>query len=89
MKPLIVLLVLLLVVLQYKLWLEPGGVPSLMALQKTVQQASDDNAKLKARNQALLAEVQDLKTGHEAIEEKARTELGMVKRDEVFYQIIE
>jgi cell division protein FtsB len=81
-------LILLLVVLQYTLWFGKGGVRDVSLLQQTVAEQQDDIGALKARNQALAAEVRDLKQGMEAIEELARSEMGMVKDGEVFFQIL-
>lgn len=88
MKWLLSLLVLLLLLLQYKLWVSDGGVPSVLQLQQDVQQQQQVKQQLQERNAALEAEVEDLKQGLDAIEERARSELGMVRKDEQFYQII-
>ncbi len=83
------LFVLLLVLLQYRLWFGNGSMTEVHHLEKQVSQAKEENQKLKERNLSLTAEVYDLKQGKEAIEERARSELGMVKYDETFYQIID
>ena len=83
------ILLLLLVLLQYRLWLDKGGIPEVLQLEKEVALASSEVKGLKERNQKLEAEVLDLKTGLEAIEERARTDLGMIKNDEVYYQVID
>lgn len=88
MKWLLSLLTLLLLLLQYKLWVGDGGVPSVMQLQQDVQQQQQVKQQLQERNAALQAEVEDLKKGLDAIEERARSEMGMVGKDEQFYQII-
>lgn len=88
MKWLLSLLTLLLLLLQYRLWVGDGGVPSVMQLQQDVQQQQLVKQQLQERNAALEAEVEDLKQGLDAIEERARSELGMVRKDEQFYQII-
>ncbi len=88
MKWLLSLLALLLLLLQYKLWVSDGGVPSVLQLQQDVQQQQQVKQQLQERNAALEAEVEDLKQGLDAIEERARSELGMVRKDEQFYQII-
>jgi cell division protein FtsB len=75
--------------LQYPMWLGKGGWLQVRELDRQLTALRDGNALLKARNDALDADVRDLKTGYEAIEERARTELGMVKQDEVFFQIHE
>jgi cell division protein FtsB len=79
--------VVLIIALQYPMWLGRGGWLSVRELDRQVAAQRAANAKLKERNDALDAEVRDLKTGTEAIEERARSELGMVKHDEVFFQI--
>ncbi|MFD0740428.1 cell division protein FtsB [Lysobacter koreensis] len=92
MRVLRVLLVVLLVtfaLLQYRLWLGEGGSRSVATLQEQVQQQSRENAGLKQRNDALAAEVEDLKSGEAAVEERARSELGMIKPGETFYRVVE
>lgn len=83
------LLVLLLALLQFQLWFGIGNVPSAMRLRSQVEAQVAENAGLAKRNAALAAEVSDLKGGQAAIEERARTELGMVKKGESFYQIVQ
>jgi cell division protein FtsB len=79
----------ILVLLQYPLWFGSGGVFALWRLNREIAAQEQENASLKDRNQALEADVNDLKQGLAAIEERARTELGMVKKGEVFFQVIE
>ena len=79
----------LLLALQYPLWLGKGSWTRVWELDRQVAAQRDANARLKARNDALDAEVVDLKQGLEALEERARLELGMIKRDETFYQVVE
>jgi cell division protein FtsB len=79
--------VVLIAALQYPMWLGKGGWLQVRELDRRVALQREANEKLKARNQALDAEVRDLKTGYEAIEERARSELGMVRQDEVFFQL--
>ena len=86
---LMTILVLLIVLLQYRLWLDKGGIPEVLQLEKEVEMLTLEVNTLKERNQKLAAEVVDLKTGIEAIEERARTDLGMIKQDEVYYQVID
>ncbi len=88
-KLLIYTLIGLLVILQYPLWFGSGGVLTLWRLNREIAAQKADNAQLKERNAALEAEVSDLKQGYEAIEERARAELGMVKKGETFYQVID
>jgi len=86
--PLLALLVLL-AALQAKLWLGSGGLPDARELQHTVKAQRAENARLQQRNDALSAEVEDLKSGEAAVEERARSELGMVKPGETFYRVVE
>ena len=88
MKILAAVLAALVVALQYPLWLGKGSWRSVWELDQSLEQQRATNAGLKARNDALDAEVRDLKEGTEAIEERARMELGMIKRDEIFYQVV-
>jgi cell division protein FtsB len=78
---------LLIVALQYPMWLGKGGWLQVREYDRQLAAQREANAKLKARNDALDADVRDLKTGYEAIEERARAELGMIRQDEVFFQI--
>jgi cell division protein FtsB len=78
----------LLLAIQYPLWVGKGGWLRVRDLDQQLVVQNESNAKLKARNDALDAEVRDLKQGLEALEERARMELGMIKRDEVFYQVV-
>jgi len=89
MKILVVILSLLFFYLQYHLWLGKGSYQEYNTLKQIIERQRQQNAALQIRNNALAAEVADLKGGLEAIEERARLELGMIKRGEVFYQIVE
>ena len=82
-----VVLAALLVVVQGDLWFGKGNVPYVMGLQKQVDAQRLANAQLRERNARVLAEVNDLKEGLEMVEEKARSELGMVKPDEILVQL--
>ena len=84
-----ILLTVLLLLLQYRLWFSHDGLPSVLHLYRAVEVQRQDNAILEERNQVLTAEVQDLKSGLDALEERARSELGMIKSGETFFQIIE
>ena len=88
MKPLAFVLAGLVLALQYPLWIGKGSWLKVWELDQQVVAHRDTNVRLKARNDALDAEVRDLKQGLEAIEERARLELGMIKKDEVYYQIV-
>lgn len=81
-------LLVLLVLLQYRLWLGEGGMREVSRLRAEIVTQRDQNQRLKERNRTLGAEVQDLKKGTVAIEERARTDLGMVGRGETFYQVV-
>ena len=83
------ILVALLLLLQYPLWLGKGGWLKVWDLNQQVEAQQQANRQTQARTATLDAEVRDLKQGTEAIEERARSELGMIKRDEVFFQILE
>ena len=80
--------VVLIAAIQAPLWFGKGGWLRVWELRQEVQTAQAKNENLRARNAALEAEVRDLKTGHEAVEERARSELGMIRKDEVFFQIV-
>jgi len=87
-KPLTYILAGLLVALQYPLWIGKGSWMRVWELDRQLLAQKDGNARAKSRNEALDAEVRDLKQGHEALEERARFELGMIRRDETFYQVV-
>ena len=92
MKPvrvLLLLLALLLAGLQYTLWLGNGGHQQVAGLRQQVATQQAENLRLQERNDALAAEVEDLKSGEAAVEERARSELGMVKPGETFYRVVE
>ncbi len=81
------LLLLLLVVFQAQLWLGRGSVPNVAQMEQKLDDQRKRNQQAQARNERLEAEVRDLKEGLEIVEEKARTELGMVKPNEIFVQV--
>ncbi|HKK05160.1 MAG: cell division protein FtsB [Gammaproteobacteria bacterium] len=89
MRFLAVILGILLLVLQYDLWFSSGGLANVSRLERRVAEQRGENERLAERNHALEAEVRDLKGGREAIEERARSELGMIKPGETYYQIVE
>ncbi|MEE8343418.1 MAG: cell division protein FtsB [Gammaproteobacteria bacterium] len=89
MRWLIALLVAILLILQYRLWVGEGSLSEVWRLQQQVEAQRKENKRLMERNMALDAEVTDLKQGMDAIEEHARNDLGMIKEDEIFYQVIE
>ena len=88
MKALTLIFVILIALLQYPLWLGKGSWLRVWDLNRQIAEQQEINNGLKARNDTLDAEVLDLKSGRAAIEERARSELGMIKQDEVFYQVI-
>jgi cell division protein FtsB len=83
------ILLILLIALQVKLWTGQGGMREVWRLEHRVGEQKAENAKLKTRNETLSAEVDDLKSGDEAVEERARSELGLLKPGETFYQVVE
>jgi len=86
-KRLLPLLIALLVIFQAQLWLGRGSIPNVRQMEQQLSEQLERNQQAKARNAQLEAEVRDLKEGLEIVEEKARTELGMVKPNEIFVQI--
>ena len=89
MKILAAALTALIVLIQYPLWLGKGGWLRVSQLENEFSREKQKNGELEVRNAGLAAEVRDLKQGTEAVEERARYELGMVRPDEVFFQIVE
>ena len=89
MRFLTLIFVILIAALQYPLWLGKGSWLRVWDLNRQISEQKDKNTQLKARNDTLDAEVRDLKQGFAAIEERARSELGMIKQEEVFYQVID
>lgn len=88
MKFLAAALLVVLLALQYRLWLGDGGMREVGRLRQEIDQQQQENESLRERNRTLTAEVQDLKKGTTAIEERARSDLGMVKQGETFYQVV-
>lgn len=89
MRILTIVFAALIILLQYPLWLGKGGWLRVWEMDRQVTAQKDSNAGLRVRNDALDAEVRDLKQGYDAIEERARYDLGMIKQDEIYFQIIE
>jgi cell division protein FtsB len=77
-----------LLAMQYRLWVSPDGMRDVWRLEKAISLQSEENDRLKERNSTLAAEVRDLKEGRAAIEERARTDLGMVGNNETFFQVV-
>ena len=88
MRVSIMLLLILILVLQGMLWFSDDGIRKVRQLTAAVEAQQQDNERLETRNQNLQAEVEDLRVRLEAIEERARTDLGLVREGEVFYQVI-
>jgi len=88
-KIIALVLLILFIWLQYKIWLQDGGIPEVIQLQEEVEEVKIEVQKLRDRNLSLDAEVKDLKKGLDAIEERARSEMGMIKQGEIYYQVIE
>lgn len=86
-KRLFPLLIALLVIFQLQLWLGRGSIPNVRQMERDLSEQLVRNEQAKLRNEQLQAEVRDLKEGLEIVEEKARTELGMVKPNEIFVQV--
>lgn len=89
MRSIVIFLLLALVGLQYKLWLGDGSVLQWFHLEKKLVAEEQENIKLAARNRAVEADILELKSGEQALEEQARYELGMIKDGEVYYQCVE
>ncbi|MFT6193687.1 MAG: cell division protein FtsB [Cognaticolwellia sp.] len=88
MRLITAVLLLFLVLLQYRLWFGKNSVPDYLALEEEVTRQLANNNKLKQRNKLLYADTDDLKSGTEAIEERARHELGLIKQGETFFRVI-
>jgi len=82
-------LIILLIVLQLKLWVGNGSMHEVENMRAGVKAQAEENAGLQKRNQALSADVEDLKHGEQATEARARSELGLIKPGETFYQVVE
>ena len=89
MRVLTLTLVALIVLIQYPLWLGKGSWLRVWEVDQQIRSQREANRQLQARNNALEAEVRDLKVGVEAVEERARSELGMIRQDEIFFQVLE
>ncbi|MEM1153997.1 MAG: cell division protein FtsB [Pseudomonadota bacterium] len=89
MRWLLVGLVCLLVVLQYRLWLADGSLAELHRLERQIEEQSRINNQLEERNSLLEREVLDLKQGNQGLEQRAREQLGLIREDETFYQLVE
>ena len=88
MKWLAAALAVAIILLQYRIWLSADGVHQVTQLHQAVAAQRTENEQLAERNRQLAAEVRDLKTGLEALEERARSDLGMIAHNETFYQVV-
>lgn len=88
MRLFIVILLVVLVLLQFKLWLGEGGFQDIRQLEQRVAAQEEENTQLQSRNSALQAEVEDLRERLDAVEERARSELGLIRQGEEFYQVV-
>jgi cell division protein FtsB len=88
MRWIIAALAMLVLLLQYRMWASADGAREVLRLDRAVVAQREDNAGLEARNQQLAAEVRDLKQGFEAVEERARSDLGLIAPNETYYQVV-
>jgi cell division protein FtsB len=88
-KALTVVLTVLLALVQFRLWVGDESLAEVWRLRQAIVSQTSENALLASRNQRLEAEVRDLKNGLEAVEERARLELGMIRKGEIYFQIVE
>jgi cell division protein FtsB len=88
MRIIAALLLVAFLALQYRLWVSPNGMRDLWRTEKAIAAQTEENERLAERNRTLAAEVRDLKEGRAAIEERARTDLGMVGGNETFFQVV-
>ena len=88
MRLITALLLLFLVLLQYRIWFGKNSVPDYLELKESVARQNELNNKLKQRNKLIYADIDDLKNGLQAVEERARNELGMIKDGETFFRVI-
>lgn len=88
MKLILGALVMLLVLLQYEFWFSAGGIKTVWQLKKDIVSQQKINTDLAKKNDALAVQIKQLKHGNAAVESRARNELGMIKKDETFYQVV-
>ena len=89
MKWMLGILIILLAALQYRLWISEGSLADVNRLEREIKIQHADNSRLRERNRILAVEVEDLKTGLDSVEERARNDIGMIKKDETFFMILE
>lgn len=88
MRLLKLVFIIALIALQYRLWMGKNSLPDYWHLQSDVQRQAETNTRLKQRNQVLAADIADLREGQIALEERARNELGLIKRNETFFRLV-
>ncbi|MBD2859942.1 cell division protein FtsB [Spongiibacter sp. KMU-158] len=88
-RRLLFLLLIMLAYLQYRLWFGPGSWEQVVSLNREIAHQQQENQKLQTRNDRLAGEVESLKTDLDSIEEKARNDMGLVKKGETFYRVVE
>lgn len=89
MKWLLGVLIVVFVYLQYRLWIGEGSFANLAQLQSEIEKQSGENARLEERNRLLIAEVMALRNDSDALEERARNDLGMIKKGETFFMVLQ
>ena len=89
MKWMLGILIILLAAVQYRLWISEGSLADVNRLEREIKIQQADNSRLRERNRILAVEVEDLKTGLDSVEERARNDIGMIKKDETFFMILE
>ena len=89
MRWILILLLMVFIGLQYRLWIGPGSWAEITSLEAQIEQQQSENQRLQNRNAVLEQDVFDLKNGLQAVEERARTELGLIKQGETFYLLVE
>ena len=89
MKWMLGILIILLAALQYRLWISEGSLADVNRLEREIKIQQADNSRLRERNRILAVEVEDLKTGLDSVEERARNDICMIKKDETFFMILE
>lgn len=89
MKIMIIALICLIALLQYEFWFAKGSVRTAVELKQSIARQEKENAKAQAHNEAIAADIKDLKNGNESVEEHARNDLGMVKEGETFYRVVD
>lgn len=86
MRPVVLVIIAVIAFLQYEIWFGHGSFYTAWGLRQSISAQAEKNFQLQQRNEILAADIKDLKNGNQAVEERARNELGMVKKDEIFYQ---